>query len=69
MKIKIYKVYGYFLDNGDSIDGCLITDTHDSLDDIDDVNLSDEDIFYYGMDVPKEMGNGEFKITDWEVLI
>lgn len=73
--MTIYKVSGYFLDNKDSIDGCLITDSNDCIKDLygEEVDLpmglTDDDIFYYGMNVPKEMGNDEFKITDWEVLI
>jgi hypothetical protein len=66
--IKIYKVSGYWLDSKDTISDCLITDSDESIDD-DYENLCDDDIFYYGMDVPKEMGNHEFKITEWEVLV
>tara|TARA_Y100000361_G_C10934736_1_gene225663 strand:+ start:108 stop:329 length:222 start_codon:yes stop_codon:yes gene_type:complete len=73
--MTIYKVSGYYLDNKEIISDCLITDSDDCIKDLygEEVDLpmglTDEDIFYYGMNVPKEMGNHEFKITEWEVLV
>jgi len=71
--MKIYKVCGYYLDNKQEFDSFLITSTSDSINDIMDTEvalpngLTDDDIFFYGMDVPKEMGNDEFRITEWDI--
>jgi len=73
--MTIYKVSGYYLDNKQEITDCLITDADDCIKDLygEEVDLpmglTDDDIFYYGMNVPEEMGNDEFKITKWEVLV
>ena len=73
--MTIYKVSVDYLDNKEIISDCLITDSDDCIKDLygEEVDLpmglTDEDIFYYGMNVPKEMGNHEFKITEWEVLV
>ena len=70
----IYSVSGYYLDDELEFDKFLITSTSDCIEDLhgENVNLpvglDDEHIFYYGMDVPNEMGNDEFKITSYEVF-
>mgnify|MGYP001362640118 CR=1 FL=1 len=74
---KIYKVNGYWLDSNEEFQDYLIVSTDELIHHSTDrsirgiatkYDLTDEDIFYYGMNVPKEMGNHEFKITDFEVM-
>jgi hypothetical protein len=73
-KFTIWSVSGYYLDDESEFDKFLITSTDDCIEDLYGevvdlpTGLTDDDIFYYGMDVPNEMGNGEFKITSYEVF-
>jgi len=75
--MRIYKVSGYWLDSKEEFDDYLITSTNDCISSythpsirgiVVKYDLTDDDIFFHGMDVPKEMGNHEFKITDFEVM-
>ena len=62
----VYSVDGYYNDNKESFQEFLITSTNDSVDEL-SIDLSDDDIFYYGLDVPNEKETLEFTITDWEI--
>ena len=70
----IYSVSGHYLDNKQKFDKFLITSSSDCIKDLYGevvdlpTGLTDDDIFYYGMNVPNEMGNDEFKITSYEVF-
>lgn len=70
----IYEVKGMFLPEELEFSKYLITSTSDCIKDLygEEVDLpmglTDEDIFYYGMDVPNEMGNEEFKITEYKIF-
>ena len=73
-KVVIYKVAGYYLPEKSEFIDYLITSTADMLSDLEEefpplpMGLEDDQIFYYGMDVPNEMGNDEFVITEYEVI-
>jgi|DEB0MinimDraft_10_1074344.scaffolds.fasta_scaffold00652_10 hypothetical protein len=62
----VYSVDGFYNDNKETFNEFLITNTNDSVDEL-SIDLSDDDIFYYGLDVPNVKDCGEFTITDWEI--
>lgn len=58
---KVFKVQGYWNDNGEPIDNYLVTDIHGTPD-----GYEDEDIFFYGLDESELIGNqGDFTITSY----
>ncbi len=60
---KVFKVQGYFNDDGTPIDDCLVTDIHGTPE-----GYEDEEIFYYGIDEQDLMGShGDFTITSYTV--
>jgi len=66
--MKVFNVSAYWIDEGSNRPfQAYITSTNDLIDKF-DVELSDDDIFFYGLDIPKQMSNGEFQVTDWEVF-
>lgn len=66
--MKVFKVDAYWIDEGSRRPfSALITSTNDPIDEF-DTELTDDDIFYYGLDIPRQMSNGEFQVTDWVVV-
>lgn len=72
--MTIWEVSGRFIPEDVKFSNYLITSTTDCIKDeygeeVDlPMGLTDDDIFYYGMEVPLEMGNHEFEITDYEIF-
>lgn len=63
--MTIWEVSGRYIPEDVKFSNYLITSTEE----IDlPMGLTDDDIFYYGMEVPLEMGNHEFEITDYEIF-
>lgn len=61
---KVFKVQGYFNDDGTSIDSYLITDIHGTPE-----GYEDEDIFFYGLPEDELMGDqGDFTITSYVII-
>ena len=60
---KVFKVQGYFNDDGTPIDNCLVTDIHGTPE-----GYEDEDIFFYGLSEEELVGDqGDFTITSYTV--
>ena len=61
---KVFKVQGYFNDDGTSIDNYLITDIHGTPG-----GYEDEDIFFYGLPEDELMGDQvDFTVTSYVII-
>ena len=67
---KFFTISGYYKDDKSSFDGYIVTDMDSSIDDSNDNDLTDDDIFFYGLselEIQEAIDLGDDTVNDFVI--